>query len=290
MTTQSFSTRIRHDSDAMFREWGLELSTAFAAAGLVQTADTGQIDWTTVTRASTNSDAGYEIWRMNDTPQSTAPVYFRINYGTGFNASAPRIQVIVGTGSNGTGTITGTALSSAQEIGNSFSAQNTDTLRNSYLCVNEGFVGLSWKQASQPEGLFLFCRSCDATGTPDVVGATAIWGAIGNIINQAFRYAATAIAYTAITGAGSTGVCGNWGSVTSTLVGSDFQPELCWSRHPRTYPLFALAGVLNAEVITGNTFTATLVGSTPRTYISLSSFYFISIGSTQVLKPAMLWE
>lgn len=98
-------------TDAKFRTWGAAVKALLAAGGLVQTADTGQIDWTTVTKPiAVTTTAGYEIWRFNDTLQSTTPIFIKISYGSQSVASGngPGFTgVMVGTGSNGTGTITG---------------------------------------------------------------------------------------------------------------------------------------------------------------------------------------
>lgn len=201
MATQSWSTRIRHDSDATFREWGAEFAAKMGAVGLVQTADTGQINWSTVTRPGTNTEGGYEIWRFNDAQQSTAPVFMRIGYGTLSLVTSPRLQITVGTGSNGAGVITGTALTIARGC-NGNQSQTTDTGRQSYMCAVAGFFGFNWKTAAgATEGSFFICRTADGNGTPSQTGAMVAWGdgsTTGNA-RQALRFAATAVAYTAQT-------------------------------------------------------------------------------------------
>lgn len=292
MTTQSWSTRIRHDSDAMFREWGSELSAKFAAAGLVQTSDTGQIDWGTVTRAGTNSNAGYEIWRFDDTQQSSAPIFMRMDYGTGANASGPRLQITVGTGSNGSGTITGTALTSARSVIGANSAQTSDTSRNSYVCVTEGFFGLNWKVGAGTgvEGWFFLNRT-NTAGTPDATGAFVLWitGLASSMTAQALRFSATAAAYTARTSASTAQICLWPQSPSSSLVGSDFQAALAFTITPRVQPLDGICGILSSELVPFNTFTATLIGTTPRTYLALNTPFAVMDPSGS-LNPAMLWE
>lgn len=297
MTTQSWSTRVRHDSDATFREWGLELNTKLAAAGLVQTADTGQINWTTVVRAGTNTNAGYEIWQLNDSLFGTAPIYFRIDYGTSGGTTNPRIQITKGTSTNGSGTLGGTCLSTAKTIHGS-ATQITDTARQSYLCVVSGFFGLNWKTgASATEGLFLFARTVDATGAPTATGSMVVWG--GGATNsvtatQAFRYAATAQAFAAQTAIANTALCLSPQALGQTLVGADNQAMLAWTVTPAVAPLLHVCGVLDSEVAQGNTFSATLVGAVAHTYIGLSSTAGPSngVGTTNTggLKFAMVWE
>lgn len=300
MTTQSWNTRVRHDSDALFREWGSEFSTKLAAAGLVQTADTGQINWTTVVRGSNSTDAGYEVWRMNDTAQATAPVFFKIYYGTE-STNCPRIRVAVGIASNGSGTVTtiGGGAAAINGTQGSISAQTSDSLRNSYLCVAEGFVGWNWKQNSgnQTESIFLFCRSCDADGTPNTQGAIQATGTISGTAfcnTQCMRFAATAALYTQRTTQTESMMTffPQKGANGSTLVGSDFQAAVGWMCTPRVGPTFGICGVLDTEVTTGNTLSVALVGSTARTYIALSAVYSMGPGSISNGHPkfAMLWE
>jgi hypothetical protein len=76
--------------------------------GLVQTGDTGQINWTTVLAPlAINTSQGYEIWRFADTMQATTPVFFKIEYGSGGAVNNPSLWLTVGSGSNGTGSLTG---------------------------------------------------------------------------------------------------------------------------------------------------------------------------------------
>lgn len=104
-------------TDANFRAWGSYISARMAAVGLIQTADTGQVNWTTVLRPTViNTYMGYEIWRLADTLQSTFPVYYKIQYGAGPIATQPSIRVQFGSGSDGVGNLTGN-LSTVFEAG-----------------------------------------------------------------------------------------------------------------------------------------------------------------------------
>lgn len=296
MTTQSWSSRVRHDSDATFREWGLEFATMLAAVGLVQTADTGQINWATVTRPGISTNAGYEIWRFDDSLQGTAPIYIRIDYGTHANANGPRMQFTVGTGSNGSGTITGTALSTARQVGSS-ATQNTDTARQSYMCAVDGFFGVMWKVGSSSDAAFFVCRTCDSTGAPTATGSMIHWGATtasGSTARQSMRYAATAAAFTATTTLGEQSLGINPQNPAASSVGADIQVFLGWTITPRVEPLFGVCGVIPSELVPGGTFSVTLVGSTPRTFLTWPTlggpFGPVNASSAGGIVIAMLWE
>lgn len=85
------------------------VTAQLSALGLLQTADTGQVDPLTVTGA-TAADAikGYQVWRFNDALQGSMPVFLKIWYGSGVSyAGAPALWLTVGTGSDGAGNLTG---------------------------------------------------------------------------------------------------------------------------------------------------------------------------------------
>lgn len=110
-------------SDADFRTWCQAVHDGLDAAGLVQTADTGQINLSTVSVPGVaNTVAGYEIWRFDDASQATNPVFIKLEYGTGSSTSRPQIKAEAGTGSDGSGAITdgygtGTTIPSSNPSG-----------------------------------------------------------------------------------------------------------------------------------------------------------------------------
>lgn len=105
MATAVANLTIYSSNDAQFRAWGSGISAQFAACfGWVKCADSGQIDWLTVTRpALGNTKAGYEIWRFDDPLQATAPVFLRFDFGTGSSVTNARLWITVGTGTDGAG-------------------------------------------------------------------------------------------------------------------------------------------------------------------------------------------
>lgn len=94
-------------NDADFRTWGSGLAAQIQAMGLVQTADTGQVNWATVLRPAANAFTGYEIYRFADALQATKPVFLKVEYGVGSAVDRPALRISVGTGSNGAGGLTG---------------------------------------------------------------------------------------------------------------------------------------------------------------------------------------
>jgi hypothetical protein len=121
------------NTDADFRTWGTGIAAQLTACGLTQTSNTGQINWTTVTKPSANGTLqGYEIWRFADTLQSTAPFFIRLDYGSGSFADTPSLFVQVGTGTNGAGTLTG--VTSQPSLIYSSHSKSAGVTLNSYCC------------------------------------------------------------------------------------------------------------------------------------------------------------
>lgn len=276
MTTSSTNTRIRHDSDANFREWAQEFHDMLAAIGAVQTADTGQINLTTVVRAGTNADAGYELWYVNDSLHGTAPIYFKIYYGTGAGTSRARLRIEVGTGSNGTGTLTGGDAAVKTISYSSATDLTTDTTYQSYACMARGALWIAFKcgRIASEFALmgFFIGRGCDATGAADDIFNMSIYHNNGT------------------------------GSATFAVMQRQYRPTAAWVSVASNYPAFfwpaadaastadedgnvqfmipfiaairprPLNNILicwDADVSFGSTYSLTGVGSTAFTYIAL---------------------
>lgn len=193
MATATWALNTLNNSDATFRAWGSGISTALAAVGMVQTADTGQIDWGTVTLPGTGVYAGYEIWRFNDALQATHPLFFKIEYGTGTTATRDRYQITIGKGSDGSGVLT-SAFTGATMTAMS-QTNGSATTRNWYMSSGDGsmlvfnaapdFDGFDWgfaiERSRSPEGV--------ATGS-GVLVLTYVSNSAGTYV---FNYATAAL-------------------------------------------------------------------------------------------------
>jgi hypothetical protein len=302
MTTASWSTPVDHTTDAGFRAWGSELNSKFAAVGMVQTSDTGQINWTTVTLPATNTASGYEIWKL-----SSGNLYFKITYATGNATGLPDIQPQVGTGSSGSGTLTGTV--STNQSADNFSGQAISSITTnyqSYLCATADYVMLSWKIGgigSVPtiaSCFFTVMQTVDSTGAATSIGYLVYAGARAG---GSWQSVATA--------AGSVGPAqsGNLASVTMVFGGvsgvipassqdgsGNNQAFLWWFSvlgHTPVTPMIHVATILDADLTLGNTASLTLVGTTAHTYIGASTFghgLIINNPPQLGIKILALWE
>lgn len=109
MTAITVNAAIDATSDATFRNWITVWHNAFSALGWVQTTDTGQLNLGTITKAvAVNTVQGYEIWRMNDSLQSTAPVFVKLEFGSGPSNTYLALWLTVGFSTDGAGNINST--------------------------------------------------------------------------------------------------------------------------------------------------------------------------------------
>lgn len=298
MTTQSWSSTLLHNSDANFRVWGADFAAKLGAVGMVQTADTGQINWASVTRPATNTAGGYEIWRFNDSLQGTSPIFFKIEYGTAGVATYPQVWITVGTGSNGSGTITGQSSTrvTCAYTGATGSIYDTASAWPSYFCSVTGFLGCAFKAgittAVGAPPAFFIVRYADTNGTPNGNGFTVYTGRTGANLTtymrvQSVRTAATAQTFTADTTGMFTLIPHN--ITGSTTAAGDLQVFAHWSPMNEVRQVFALCGYVAGEIAAGSTFTCTLMGSS-RTFIALTQGITSSSVGSSVSAFAMLWE
>lgn len=175
MTAITVSAAVNMASDASFRAWGLVWSTNLAALGWVQTADTGQINWTTVTKPGVaNTVAGYEIWRMNDALQGTAPIFLKIEYGTGAAATNSALWITLGFSTNGAGIINSTNTSTRTQI---YTTQNSATLNDWKFCGSSNRLGVMENPLVSSQCKYIFVeRTHNSDGSDSATGAMLVFG------------------------------------------------------------------------------------------------------------------
>lgn len=127
------------DVDATFRSFVSKIGAILDSVGITKTTDTGQIDPATVAKpGAINTVQGYEIRKFTDSSQASKPIFVKIEYGSAGVVTRPAIWTTVGTGSNGSGTLTGV-------VGNR--RQNFNTVTDALGSVVQG-------RAAHGEGYF----------------------------------------------------------------------------------------------------------------------------------------
>ncbi len=182
-------------NDISFRNWGLAISTLMDDAGLTKTADSGQIDWSTVLKPTApNLLVGYEIRKLvNNTLDD---IYFRIEYRSGQYSSGNNafLRISFGLETDGAGNISGGIPGNPgfDTISQGSYPRNSTTHFTSYCFVDEGTFVLALNPANNSNtnyynDLFIFARTSDSNGTYNNNGALILYNGT-NSGQTYFRY------------------------------------------------------------------------------------------------------
>lgn len=264
MTTLNYSSVLNQTTDAGYVAWRDELFAAFLTAGLVQTADTGQYTIGVGTRPGAGSVSGFIIMRL-----ANSALYFKLEAGG--STTIANLWITVGTGSNGSGTLTG-QLSSRRTIHSNNSATSAAVNYVTYICVVTDAVSLIWKQNScntslNPSAAFCAGRTADSTGATTSTGFGVLVEGINSERDSFFQSVRTVATATTYTLGGAFTIAPGTPASTA-LQNGDLQVYAWWLNVPDVQPFLWGCTYKVAEVTESNTFTATLFGSTPHTYIA----------------------
>jgi hypothetical protein len=167
--------------DAGFRTWGKGISDVIKAAGAVQTADTGQIDWATVLNPGA-SVGGYEIFKLTD---SVGDLYIKIGYGGYSQIQYPSLHLRISTMPSD-GAMNFPDLAHYRDIGVlCMGAVSSTALRNTYVCVTGTTMSIQVEQLA----IFVIERRRDRvtgllTSKPDFVVVEAVGNANGYVFTS----------------------------------------------------------------------------------------------------------
>lgn len=283
MTTATTNTVLDQSTDAGFRTLVAEIITAlFTTVGATQTADTGQINTSTVTRAAVaNTAAGYVIGRFNDTLQSTSPIFFKLEFGSGAaGATAPAMWMTVGTGSNGSGTITNPSTRS-QICGGAIVSNTTNYVSRWCYNTTDGILWMSWKQAAvagssiTAAGGFIISRSTDSSGAPN---STAYWFMSTGVTGAPQASGGGVIIWLYGSSTFQSLVSfGLWAGFpfnqSSTLEAGTIFIFPVWQVTPAISVLANVGIGINGEIPLGSTIVIALVATTTHTFIAIGDLY-----------------
>lgn len=165
MASLIFGARLSNASDALFRAWGSAVSTALGQM-LTRVTQTGEINWATVNAPTSGSTfQGFEVYRLNDSLQSTAPLFFKFEYGCSSTTTVPVIRLTIGKSTDGSGNIGGVLQSAINVLSSSSSAT---TSSNCYISNGDGsgFVFSLQPDIPSTGGFCCVERSRNSQGQP----------------------------------------------------------------------------------------------------------------------------
>jgi len=296
MTNTVFKYKLVHDTLANFNDWAYEFTTALSTIGLTQTADTGQVAFGSPVPAITlpgigsPQGGGYQVWRFNDTLQSTYPIFMRFDFGTHDTYSAcPGIYITVGTGSDGSGTITNpctqTELMPTINPDQNLTRPWYFVYQSGFFAVHCGPQAMSSSWDNMGWFTMMLARSCNAVGAPsgDGLFLTSQHLVTGENTNteanphfQTYHYSDNVwygdIGETPSAGGVSSWMLmpvpsnqGTWADTTDSTT-TAFP---AWAGNPRPFPIPQMLSLFTTDLKTFKTFTATAMGTTERTYLTL---------------------
>jgi hypothetical protein len=182
MATRTLSTPPDNNTDANFRLWINEIHNALIAFGWVQTSDTGQINFSTVTRPTTTLVyPGYAMYKMGDAIQTAGcPCFMRIDFGTGANTDNPSVKVQVGVGgtTDGAGAFSGCNTSTLVQNNPSGTQANGSTTPQNMRTSGDSssFRMHCWSTNNSNQGwTFIIERDRDTSGANTALGVCLIF-------------------------------------------------------------------------------------------------------------------
>jgi len=215
MTTYTMSSVVADNGTAgsgtAIRAWVQKVHDALVAIGMVQTSDTGQANISTlVAPSAAGTAAGYEIWRFNDTLQATAPVFFKLEYGSGSAGASPQMWITVGKGTDGAGNITNVLFARQTGISGGSTSGNPSGTGTGYAASGDGccIALLPFAEGHtgryQPGFILERSRTDQGTATADalVLVTTGIYNSLPGSQASAASYQAVNYADTSKTSSG----------------------------------------------------------------------------------------
>lgn len=285
MATSTANVLPTSATDADFRNWIAAIIAGITGVGWVQTGDTGQVNTATVTvGAVANTERGYAMFRTND---GVSNIYLRLGFtsgGTG-NLGRPRMNIQVGTGTNGAGTLTGfvTGVVTPSNFVQSPAQTCYFSGTTSRLCV------LMWHEsgfqdATNGTWLISIERSRDASGNDTAVGfyvVVAYSVASGAVMSNFLTFAGPASGQESL-------IHGPFTVAATTVIGTTVAVFPC-------YPIFGaaqnpslnLVSFRSGDITPDTVFTFTMYGAT-RTFVALRAP--IGNGSNANMRLAMRYE
>lgn len=170
MSREVFAITHDYSVQANFTAWAGGTHTAILNRGWLQSTETGEIDPTTVTVPSSGAYAGFVVYKTNDGVGTQ--FFLKIKYGRSTSTRHPKMEISLGTGTNGSGTLTGN-LGGVYDV---WAELNDDGGLN-HLSLVAGTAGrlviITDIQQTSPTSwthIIVIARSVDAAGAPNSNG------------------------------------------------------------------------------------------------------------------------
>jgi hypothetical protein len=196
-TTFSKTRQPSNSTDAHFRAWIEFIDNTLTGGGWVNTADSGQTAVASfVAPTTTNQARGYRMYRMDDPLQATAPVFLRIDFGSGNTTNTMAVWITLGPETDGAGAVVSpwvsaptTAAANVQASSNStslslpysFGSAGTDRVAIAFAVEMQVF-------GSGPYIFFSIERTYGTDGQPSADGVLFLYAHSGGVNISRYQY------------------------------------------------------------------------------------------------------
>ncbi|MGE5110632.1 MAG: hypothetical protein ACM3JB_07250 [Acidobacteriaceae bacterium] len=287
--TASFSMTEPFGTDAAYQTAITGFAGLLDSAGWARTSNTGQVTLASALRSGAATN--YEVRKSND---GLTDLYLKITYALVNNDLFPII--VLGTGSDGAGTITGPAgqtISMNTLATGSTSNTGTFTYQICWATLHGSFV-MSCKHDSSNPWLLCVERSRDSSGSPTSDYATMYMSQSYNVLASRHLQQTLFIggSYTAGKTSQSTAWASALPSITNNVYSGDVGVSPVRPMIPHEGNTSKLLLIAKADFSTTGQFTTTVYGSS-HNYMAMGSnglFAFVGPGEMSGCQPCMLWE
>lgn len=278
-------------TDTIFQNYVTDMHTLFTSSGWAVASDTGQLNEATVTMPALYTYAVPRMYYLNDSLHSTYPIYLKVEYGAGSTQTWNAVRVTVGGATNGAGSIAGAITTPAiLAVG----AGNSNDIPGGSVAAAFGSYGDGYSNvvfsdnmytSASPTPFIGVSREFDqATGTLANNGNFAVL-VVGSVAtNQTYSYCWVREYNQRYGGSTAKFSYPVWQMSNPS---STMELSAHYARFPYTTKLHTMATYAESDSVANQTFTTTILGSTPRTYRTLS-VKNPSVGSGFAI--AMLWD
>ncbi|HHG5001630.1 TPA: hypothetical protein ACPWGV_004942 [Pseudomonas aeruginosa] len=277
----------RVDSAASFKQWIQSMHDNILACGLVQTADTGQLDIAGISAVpAAGAYAGYLIYKFADSLASSKPVFIKLRPYVGQAGGSTylfgNVAVTVGFSTDGAGTMTGINTAEFNFYNSSSGSVRafTSGATTSYAIHSEGrfalCLGINAYANNVPNNfcmLFLdVTRTLDANGEPTTDGVVVTRNGVpyysNSTVGPAEMRPAKALLNTTM-GAWNQALTPFVGGQDAATAGGNTQIQRTYRLVPALVPDPALTLFWSAAITAGDEYDIAVDGIT-RHYIALS--------------------
>jgi hypothetical protein len=243
------------------------------AGGWVKLTETGEVNTGTVTLPGSNGvSSGFQIWRMNDSLHATHPCFVKFEIYRDASASQLGLGITIGTGSDGSGTITGVRQSlilTSTAVGGTLAVGAIASLPM-YMSVDTDrmLIGNRFTSNVNSGGYFCIERTSDENGDITDLGVNLFWGRVTTMRSQLVKWTGTNPA------AETVGQCLAPVGQTSGLSEDNdttLFPFFMWDIGQPAFPLRSFIGAYTTDVVSaGSTQTINLYGNN-HTYMTIEN-------------------